>query len=103
MNNMMDVLHYLFEEDVNFVSPEQMQSRTRIRQLVYKQVYDKVFEYGINEESDFSDSNEFGNAGDYVAQKPYENSEVKPYIPPTNFNPDAPNPFQGVLRENPLG
>lgn len=100
---MLDVMHYLFEEDVNFVSPEQMEGRARVRKLVYKQIYDKVFEYGYTAEYDDSSSNEFGDAGSYVEKKPYETSEVKPYIPPTNFNPDSPNPFQGVLRESPLG
>lgn len=104
MSNMLDVMHYLFEEDVNFISPEQMEGRSRTRRIVYDKIYDRVFEYGMNTIPSYDDaSNEFGDAGAYVERKPYETSEVKPFIPATNFDPDAPNPFQGVLRESPLG
>ena len=104
MSNMLDVLHYLFEEDVNFISPEQMEGKSRTRQIVYEKIYERVFEYGMTPSPDYYDSpNEFGDAGAYVEKKPYTNSEVKPYIPATNFDPSAPNPFQGVLRESPLG
>lgn len=96
---MLDVLHYLFDEDLVTVSDsEHAKYKNSVRQIIYKNMYDRDYKYGgdeISSSQNFSDD-------DYIPQGGAK-GEVKPYFPPTKFNPDAPNPFQGALREAPLG
>lgn len=101
---MLDVMHYLFETDTNFVSSEHMQSKTHSRETIFKHIYDKKLKYTYGGDAkEFSD----GEFQDKYLNDDFVNSavsrEVKPYMPPTNFNPESPNPFQGTLREAPLG
>lgn len=82
-SDFLDVIHYYFEEDSNYATPEQAVARTKMRQRFYKNFYDKEYLYGISEsegENGLNDSN-----------------SVKPYIPPTEFDPESANPFGAVL------
>jgi hypothetical protein len=105
-SNMLDTLHYLFEEDTTYTSSEQYESRENVRKLVYRTFYDKTYKYA----SDSSQSSDF-SPNDYgfdtldapVNATPAVTKEVKPYFPPTQFNPEAANPFGNALREAPLG
>lgn len=103
---MLDVLHYLFEKDTDFVSGEHMQSKTNSRQVIYKHVYKRDFKYaygGTSQTGTYDDSFEDKYLNDEFLRNAVSSEEVKPYVPPTNFDPDAANPFQGTLRERPLG
>lgn len=99
---MLDVLHYLFDEDlISIPDSEHGKYRTRVRKVIYKSLYDKDYKFGFDDTSD-SYSTAGGDDDAYIPSGG-STTEVKPYFPPTRFNPDAPNPFQGVLRETPLG
>lgn len=99
---MLDVLHYLLEEDANFVSQEQYQSRDHVRNVVYKNVYNKSYVYANSDTRDFGYESAADDL-DIPVTTAAKSTEVKPYIPPTRVNADADNPFQGVLREGPIG
>ena len=104
VNDMLDVLHYLFEEDVNFINVEQLDSRNVMRKTLYKRVYNKTYSYGqstsvSNDSTSYSDM----SFDDNNSAMSSHSEQIKPYTPPTNFNPDAENPFSGILREAPLG
>lgn len=95
---MLDVLHYILDDDLVVTSGDHAKAKSSVRENIYKSFYDKNYKYSIGEQTneyDFSDENLVGNGN-------AKSSEVKPYIPPTPFNPDSPNPFGG-LREAPLG
>lgn len=84
----LDVIHYYFEEDSNYATPEQAVARTKMRQRFYKTFYDQEYMYGISDVD-----------GRVVSE---DGTTVKPYIPPTEFDPESANPFGGVL-DAPIG
>jgi hypothetical protein len=105
-SDMLDTLHYLFEEDTTYTSSEQYESRDSVRKIVYRTFYNKVYNYSPNgpQSSDFN-SNDYGfdTLDAPVNAIPNVTKEVKPYFPPTQFDPESANPFGNALREAPLG
>lgn len=102
MSDMLDVIHVLLEEDYsNAVSKEQVDAKTRVRKVMYKQFYNRNLHY---EEDDFSVEPPLDSNVDYSDVKPFEprKAAAKPYIEPTKFNPEAPMPF-GKNIDSPLG
>lgn len=99
--DMLDVLHYLFEEDLSIFSPEHFEAKNKTRKTVYPILLGKQYKYASQDTS----SNDYllDDFDDSSVSKQKISREVKPYMPPTNFNPDAPNPFGSALREAPLG
>jgi hypothetical protein len=87
-SDMLDVIHYFFEEDTNFVSQEHAIITDRRRTRLYKYMYDSEYRYAASEPSE--DSSSTGS------------NSVKPYIEPTEFNPEGSNPF-GSLLDAPIG
>jgi len=90
---MLDVIHFFFEEDSRYGSAEEVESVSALRLSLYRNLYGKSYSYGPR--------NKTGNntAGDsYLA----DSSVTKPYIPPTEFNPESFNPYGSVL-DAPIG
>lgn len=85
---MLDVIHYFFEEDNNFVSQEHAIITERRRIRLYKNMYGKDYAYAVIEKSETKTSE--------------DGKEIKPYIEPTEFDPDSSNPFGSVL-DAPIG
>lgn len=95
---MFDVLFYLLDEDLSYTSGDEAKYKSAMRSSLYKNLYNKKYKFDFGSPDDtrsFDEDNSYldGNI----------TRETKPYMPPTSFNPDAPNPFQGALREAPLG
>jgi hypothetical protein len=99
--DMLDVLHYLFEEDLSIYSAEHFEAKNKTRKVLYPTLLGKPYKYSSAEVS----SNDYGldDLDDPMEHNQKISREVKPYMPPTSFNPDAPNPFGSALREAPLG
>jgi hypothetical protein len=102
--DMLDVLHYLFEEDLSIYSAEHFEAKNKTRKVLYPTLLGKPYKYSSAENS----NNDYGLEDLDDPLEPFDpnqkiSREVKPYMPPTNFNPDAPNPFGSALREAPLG
>ena len=100
---MLDVLHYLFEEDLVTNTGEQLEARDRVRSSIYKEFYESSYRYSSSKSSsnhDYGFENIDGPMGDIPSSS---STEVKPFFPATNFDPDAANPFGAALREAPLG
>lgn len=93
---MLDVLHYLLDEDLSFTSGDEAKYKNNLREMLYKTIYNKKYKFSSSE-------TEYLNNLDDADLNAGISREVKPYIPPTNFNPDASNPFKGTLKEEPLG
>jgi len=93
-SEMLDVIHVVFEEDyTNVSSAEQVEVKNRIRKVMYREFYDRTYEYSGKNEYEVDGPLE--PAVDYSDVKPFDPKAAarKPYIPPTSFNPEAPKPF----------
>lgn len=88
MSQMLDVIHYLFEEDARFSSAEEAQAVSEFRATIYGLLYGTTYKYRTK-----TSSGSVGGASD---------GGVKPYIPPTEFDPDMGLPFGSTL-DAPLG
>jgi hypothetical protein len=87
MRDMLDVVHYLFEEDSRYSSAEEAESVSAIRTSIYGRLYGTTYKYKVKSKSSGNDMN-------YSFSDP---NEVKPYIPPTEFDPESADPFGGLL------
>jgi hypothetical protein len=92
-SDMCDVIHYFFEVD-NLGEENWLDAKVSMRRNIYRKLYDRPYTWkdGV---SGSGSSSEYGTqevGGDSSLR--YEH---KSYIPPTPFNPDAPNPFGAVL------
>ncbi len=100
---MTDLLHYFLEEDMRYTSAEEAESVSGYRSQLYL-LYGKTYRYGK------SSGSQGGRA--YVPKNSSDNfnfddpimasTETKPYVPPTDFNPDSAMPFGSVL-DAPIG
>lgn len=89
---MLDVIHFLFEEDSSYVSAEQAESVNAMRTALYSKMYKTTYRYGVSSSSKSSTSGDFGP----------DSTELKPYIPPTEFNAESYTPF-GQTLDAPIG
>lgn len=99
---MVDVIHYFFEEDhLHYASGEQAEAASKFRERLYADLYDTKYEYSISAPSGGQTSGGrryVSKNEDFDAAIPSTvSNKVKPYIPPTMFDPDASDPFGGVL------
>ena len=88
--DMVDVIHYFFDEDFRYASVEGAHVHGAIRQHIFKNLYQKEYKYSLK--SDNASSTTSSNDG----------LEVKPYIPPTEFDGETGLPMGGLL-DAPLG
>ena len=101
MSDMLDVIHYIFEEDSTFVSQEQFQSRDSVRVKMYRELYARSYNYSRvpRQNNGIADFDE--NFEDMTPVDPLK-APTKGYVPPTDFDPSSPKPFGGVL-DSPMG
>jgi len=109
-SDMIDVLHYFFEDDMNYASAEQADAKDRSREIIYQDFYGHRYTYsntqtrananysagGQNFTKDFDvsvDDEEKIEAFDPMKKPP------KPFVPATNVNAASPKPFGSVLDE----
>lgn len=83
---MVDVIHYFFEEDALYVSEIHNETRSQIRIGVYEKLYGTTYAYSSAKSSPQGQES-WG----------VDPNDVKPYIPPTEFDPDSFNPFGSAL------
>ena len=104
-SEMVDVLHYFFEEDYLVASTAEKASNvTRFRKNLYKNLYEKDYNYGYDDSqsSPRASSNFESEDDEDFAVEPFDVSSVtKPYVPPTEPMGGT-NPF-GDLLDGPVG
>lgn len=106
MSDMVDVLHYMFEEDMRFVSAEQAEAISRSRSMLYRDMYEKEYSYKF--------STGIGSVATSIDQplghddtsdiRPFDaerQAAVKPYVSPTKVDEDSARPF-GTTLDAPL-
>jgi hypothetical protein len=102
---MLDVVHVIFEEDyTNATSGEQVDAKNKIRKIIYKEFYEKNYEYNSSSKTDYSDLEPEESGYDYSDVVPFDpaKAETKPFVPSTDFDADAALPF-GKTLDAPLG
>jgi hypothetical protein len=80
-SDMLDVVHYFFEEDMNYSTAEQAKAHEKIRISVYKNLYNETYKYA----SSSSKSYVSAASNDEFFASPEEKqdnlSDVKPFNP----------------------
>ena len=101
---MLDVLHYFFEDDLNYSNAEQAEARDKMRSSLYGQLYSTTYKYSTG-----AGSSRAPRTFDVDEEiKPVELKErkidsfnpavpPKPYVAPTPVNPNSAKPFGSVL------
>lgn len=108
-SDMLDVIHYFFEQDMLVAGAEEAEARSKMRTIIYKDLYEKTYNYqytsskkGYNYSTASGDSmmpegeSVVDDSNSFEPDAP-DKGPTKPFVPPTDFNPDSPNPFDGVL------
>jgi len=104
-SDMLDVIHYLFEEDMRYSSGEQAEAVEKSREIIYKQLYNVDYLFSGNSSRSSRNANNGGSFNDFDDIQPFDPKKkvTKPYIPPTQFDPDTGLPMSGNgLLEAPL-
>ena len=107
--DMLDVLHYFFEDDMNYASAEQADAKDRTREIIYQDFYGHVYAYSNTQtraNANYSASGQ-GIVRDFNAADEEEKIEAfdpmkkppKPFVPATQVNASSPKPFGSVLDE----
>ena len=109
-SDMIDVLHYFLEDDMNFSSAEQADAKDRSREIIYRDLYNHSYAYSNTQER----TNAKYSAGGQNFTKDFDLSVVdeekiqvfdpmkkppKPFVPATQVNASSPKPFGSVLDE----
>jgi len=106
-SDMLDVVHYFFEEDMNYSTAEQAKAHEKIRISVHKNLYNETYKYASNSSRSYSsasESDEFfaspeeplDDLGDIKPFNPRKKA-TKPFIPSTNVS------SLGSVLDGPLG
>jgi hypothetical protein len=108
-SDMFDVIHYFFEESVNFSTEEQSKAVDAVRTQIYRDLYNREYKYanksstsGFNTAGGGIDFDEPENADTPEEIKPFNpraaKEPTKSYFPATQMSDDDDaNPFGGVL------
>lgn len=103
---MVDVIHYLFEEDMSYASGEQAEAKSKMRTSIYQTMYQTKYKYGY-ESPESKNKRIFDEAmaePDLVDDlKPFDPLKAPPkaFMPASDFDPNAAQPF-GLDLDAPL-
>lgn len=108
-SDMVDVIHYLFEEDINYTSGEQADARSKSRSSMYSELYGGSYSYGVTRKKEgynYDNGSSVPTDGYYEDDdiKPYDpdREPLKPYIPPTDFDERTGLPLDNKILDAPL-
>lgn len=112
MSDMLDVIHFILEDDLASATGEQAEARSNTREMIYREFYNKEYQYkakGTSRNSSGSRSGSYADGtpiDDFSDIEPFDPLEhsapPKPFVPATDFNPDSALPFGSNL-DAPLG
>jgi hypothetical protein len=92
LRDMLDVVHYFFEEDSRYKSAEEAETVSAVRSSLYGNMYGTYYKYAVKSKNTRSTPSDTYS----------DPNELKPYIPPTQFDANSANPFGSVL-DAPIG
>lgn len=101
-SDMLDVLHYFFEDDLNFSTAEQAEARESTRLSIYRELYNKEYKYAspkVRTPKEFDPEDYDIPEAEKIRPFDPKNStgQVKPYVPPTRLDVNAAKPFGSAL------
>lgn len=100
---MLDVLHWMFEDDVTVVTSEMYEARSSVRVTLYNTLYKTPYKYASkNSGQNTAHGVEPLDFDDMPVPVDPSKMPVKPYIPPTEMTDDERLPF-GTLLDSPMG
>lgn len=91
-SDMLDVIHYFFEDDLRVSSAEEAEAVSKIRETMYPMLYGRPYK-SIFTNSSVKYNMSTASSGSMPATNTPAGSVRKPYTPPTQFDPDNPIPF----------
>jgi hypothetical protein len=115
VSDMLDVIHFFFEEDLNFTSGEQAEAQSKMRTEMYQTMYGVEYKYPMAQSNtkqgfqtsatsnfDFEPEDEATMAAREI--KPFDplKPPTKAFVPATDFDVDSAKPF-GTALDAPLG
>lgn len=109
--DMLDVIHYFFEDDLNYSTPEQAEARDKMRSSLYGQLYQTTYKYATGANSkgtatvkDFDIEEEIKPVNLKERSVDSFNPAIppKPYVAPTPIGTNSARPFGNIL-DAPLG
>jgi hypothetical protein len=80
-SNMLDVLHYFFEEDLFYSTVEQAEGRDRSRVAIYQDFYNSSYAYSTTTGSTASGKGYTKNFDDYEFISEEEEEKIVPFDP----------------------
>ena len=100
LSDMLDVIHYFYEDDLNYASVEAAQMADARRITLFKQLYGVEYKYASadsqNKAAAGGSSNYDFDLDDPIPFDP-TNAPKKPFIPATEIDADSFTPFGDVL------
>lgn len=102
-SDLVDVLHYMFEEDLAENMNEYSEVKDTYRTRIYEDFYETSYPYAAPKSSkkvfdpDLPPLDEPINGVEPEGFSQGASKSSKRYIPPTDFLEDAQNPYHGVL------
>lgn len=99
-SDMLDVIHYFFEDDLNYSTAEQAEARDKTRDSIYAELYDSTYKYSRKSSNGAYEplSAEEMSAAEEKMPEPFNPAQrPKAYVAPTNFDPNAAKPFGNIL------
>jgi hypothetical protein len=105
--DMLDVIHYIFEEDLMVSSSEEAEAKSQIRSVIYRDLYNQTYKYGVkNAGQSYNYSNNSYPSEGFVGTTDENIADpmkppTKAFVPATEVNPDSPLPF-GKIVDAPL-
>jgi hypothetical protein len=100
--DMVDVLHYYFEDDLNLVSQEQVAAKSESRSVIYRTLYGTTYKYRVDTSAGSTATASGSQSFDDLVPFDPSNNVTKPYVPPTDFDAEMSKPF-GTVLDAPLG
>jgi hypothetical protein len=102
-SEMLDVIHYFFEEDLKAATKEEIDAKDAIRNIIYEDFYSHKYflsntrnkDYASNASGDFFEE----SFKDITPFDPNIKKSSKRYIAPTNFDSNLSKPFGDILDE----
>lgn len=112
-SEMLDVVHYFFDQDNNYSTAEQAEAHSLIRRAVFRDWYGKEYRYGVPEKNNSLGEQQFipNDVGEDLEESitpvdPFKKAssagQSKPFVPTTDFDDRSSKPFGSIL-DAPLG
>jgi hypothetical protein len=98
LSDMLDVVHYFYEEDLNYASVEQAQMTDARRITLFKQLYGIDYKYASSDaKNKIAGNPNFDYDFDDLAPFDPTNVETKPFVPATDMDEYSSTPFGAIL------